>query len=69
MNVTFTSTFSPGISKVVTGAIVLIRPSGFVVIVAKRDLKRAEGILRANRQPYSVIGVCRVGKGVVTFKN
>ena len=42
---------------------------GFVVIVAKRDLKRAEGILRANRQPYSVIGVCRVGKGVVTYKN
>ncbi len=42
---------------------------GFVVIVAKRDLKRAVGILRANRQPYSVIGVCRVGKGVVTYKN
>ena len=42
---------------------------GFVVIVAKRDLKRAEGILRANRQPFSVIGVCRVGKGVVTYRN
>ena len=22
-----------------------------------------------DRQPYSVIGVCRVGKGVVTYKN
>ena len=42
---------------------------GFVVIVAKRDLKRAVGILRANKQPFSVIGVCRVGKGVVTYKN
>ena len=42
---------------------------GFVVIVAKRDLKRAIGILRANHQPFSVIGVCRVGKGVVTYKN
>ena len=42
---------------------------GFVVIVAKRDLKRAIGILRANKQPFSVIGVCRVGKGVVTYKN
>ena len=42
---------------------------GYVVIIAKRDLNRAMGILRANRQPFSVIGVCRVGKGVVTYKN
>jgi hypothetical protein len=39
------------------------------VIIAKRDLKRATAILRANRQPFSVVGVCRVGKGVVTYKN
>jgi phosphoribosylformylglycinamidine cyclo-ligase len=42
---------------------------GYVVIIAKRDLNRAMSILRANRQPFSVIGVCRVGKGVVTYKN
>ena len=42
---------------------------GFVVILAKRDLARAERILRANRQPYSVIGVIRKGTGVVTYKN
>ena len=42
---------------------------GFVMIVAKRDLKKVEYVLRRNRQPYNVIGVCRVGKGVVTFKD
>jgi phosphoribosylformylglycinamidine cyclo-ligase len=42
---------------------------GFVVIIAKRDLARAQGILRANHQPYSVIGVCRKGGGIVTYVN
>ncbi len=42
---------------------------GYVVVVPKRDLMRTEKILRANRQPYSVIGVIRKGSGVVTFKN
>jgi len=41
---------------------------GFVVILAKKDLARAEKILKANRQSYSVIGVCRRGTGVVTYK-
>ena len=42
---------------------------GFVVIIAKRDLKRATNILKAAHQPYSVIGVMRKGTGVVTYKN
>lgn len=42
---------------------------GFVVIIAKRDLKKATAILRANRQAFSVIGVIRKGTGVVTYKN
>ncbi len=42
---------------------------GFVVIVPKRELKKVEYVLKRNRQPYNVIGVCRVGKGVVTFKD
>ena len=42
---------------------------GYVLIVPKRDLMRTEKILRANRQPYSIIGVTRKGTGVVTFKN
>ena len=42
---------------------------GFVVIVPKRSLEKATNILRAQHQPYSVIGVIRKGKGVVTFKN
>ena len=42
---------------------------GFVVIIAKKDLKRATNILKAAHQPYSVIGVMRKGKGVVTYKN
>ncbi len=42
---------------------------GFVVIIAKRDLKKATTILRANRQAFSVIGTIRKGTGVVTYKN
>ncbi len=42
---------------------------GFVVIVAKKDLKAATNILRAAHQPYHVIGVMRKGMGVVTYKN
>ena len=42
---------------------------GFVVIVAKKDLKKATNILRAAHQPYSVIGVIRKGTGIVTYKN
>ncbi len=42
---------------------------GFVVIVAKRDLVKATNILKAAHQPYSVIGVCRKGTGVVTYAN
>lgn len=42
---------------------------GFVVIVAKRDLAKATSILKAAHQPYSVIGVCRKGTGVVTYAN
>ncbi len=42
---------------------------GFVVFIAKRDLARAQNILRANHQPYSVIGVCRKGGGIVTYVN
>ena len=42
---------------------------GYVLIVPKRDLVRTEKILRANRQPYSIIGVTRKGTGVVTYKN
>ena len=42
---------------------------GFVVIVAKKDLKKATNILRAAHQPYNVIGVIRKGTGIVTYKN
>ena len=42
---------------------------GYVVIVAKRDLVKATNILRAQHQPYSIIGVIRKGKGLVTYKN
>lgn len=42
---------------------------GFVVIVAKRDLVKVTNILKAAHQPYSVIGVCRKGTGVVTYAN
>ena len=42
---------------------------GFVVIIPKKDMKKAEMVLKSIRQPYSVIGVCRKGSGVVTYKN
>ena len=42
---------------------------GYVVIIAKKDLTKATNILKAQHQPYSVIGVCRKGKGIVTYKN
>ncbi len=42
---------------------------GYVIIIAKKDLVKATNILRAQHQPYSIIGVCRKGKGIVTYKN
>ena len=42
---------------------------GFVVILPKNQLTKATNILKAMHQPYSVIGVIRKGKGVVTYKN
>ena len=42
---------------------------GFVVIIPKKDLKKATNVLKAQHQPYSVIGVIRKGKGIVTYKN
>lgn len=42
---------------------------GFVAIISKKDLAKAEKVLRAMRQNYSVIGTIRKGKGVVTYKN
>ena len=42
---------------------------GFVVIIPKNELVKATNILKAQHQPYSVIGVIRKGKGVVTYKN
>ena len=42
---------------------------GFVAIIPKKEMKRASYILKANHQPFSVIGVIRKGKGVVTYKN
>ena len=42
---------------------------GFVVIIPKNQLAKATNILKAQHQPYSVIGVIRKGTGVVTYKN
>ncbi len=42
---------------------------GFVVILPKRDLPKAQAALRAIRQPHAVIGVIRKGTGVVTYKD
>ena len=42
---------------------------GFVVIIPKKELTKATNILKAQHQPYSVIGVIRKGKGIVTYKN
>ena len=42
---------------------------GFVIILPKNQLAKATNILKAQHQRYSVIGVIRKGKGVVTYKN
>ena len=42
---------------------------GFVIIIPKKCLKKATNVLKAQHQPYSIIGVVRKGKGVVTYKN
>ena len=42
---------------------------GFVVIIPKNELTKATNILKAQHQPYSIIGVIRKGKGIVTYKN
>lgn len=42
---------------------------GFVVIIPKTDIVKATNILKAQHQQYSVIGVIRKGKGIVTYKN
>jgi len=42
---------------------------GFVVIIPKNQLTKATNILKAQHQPYSVIGVIRKGTGIVTYKN
>jgi len=42
---------------------------GFVVIIPKRDLKKAELALKSIKQPYSIIGVVRKGTGKVTYRN
>lgn len=41
---------------------------GFVVIIPKNDLTRATNILKAQHQPYHIIGTIRKGTGVVTYK-
>jgi len=42
---------------------------GYVVILPKSQLTKATNILKAQHQPYSIIGVIRKGSGVVTYKN
>ena len=42
---------------------------GYVVILPKKELQKATNILKAMHQPYSVIGVIRKGKGIVTYKD
>lgn len=42
---------------------------GYVVILPKSQLAKATNILKAQHQPYSIIGVIRKGTGVVTYKN
>ena len=42
---------------------------GFIVIIPKKAMEKATNILKAQHQPYSVIGVIRKGTGIVTFKN
>ncbi len=42
---------------------------GYVVILPKNQLTKATNILKAQHQPYNIIGVIRKGTGVVTYKN
>ena len=42
---------------------------GYVVILPKNQLVKATNILRAQHQPYNIIGVIRKGRGIVTYKN
>ncbi|HBJ60076.1 MAG TPA: phosphoribosylformylglycinamidine cyclo-ligase, partial [Verrucomicrobia bacterium] len=42
---------------------------GYVIIIAKKDVATVEAILKKQKQPYSVIGTIRKGKGIVTYKN
>ena len=42
---------------------------GFIVIIPKNQMEKATNILKAQHQPYHVIGVIRKGKGIVTYKN
>ena len=42
---------------------------GYVVIIPKNQMEKATNILKAQHQPYHVIGVIRKGKGIVTYKN
>jgi phosphoribosylformylglycinamidine cyclo-ligase len=42
---------------------------GYVVIIPKKELTKATNILKAQHQPYNIIGVIRKGKGIVTYKN
>ena len=42
---------------------------GYVVILPKNQLVKATNILRAQHQPYNVIGVIRKGSGKVVYKN
>ncbi|MBO7206629.1 MAG: phosphoribosylformylglycinamidine cyclo-ligase [Kiritimatiellae bacterium] len=42
---------------------------GYFVILPKSQLTKATNILKAQHQPYSIIGVIRKGTGVVTYKN
>ena len=42
---------------------------GYVVILPKSQLTKATNILKAQHQPYSIIGTIRKGTGVVTYKN
>ncbi len=42
---------------------------GYVVILPKNQLTKATNILKAQHQPYSIIGVIRKGTGIVTYKN
>ena len=42
---------------------------GYVIILPKNQLVKATNILKAQHQPYNLIGVIRKGKGIVTYKN